>query len=535
MPQPDENVGRILASSVSGTTLLIIVQVASRLFTFIANQFILRTLSPAILGVGTQLELYFISILYFSRESIRTAIQRQPLHRNFSAANPKESPDQICGKPNQKIQPQTTESQSVVNMSYLSLSMGVPSALIFATLYIRFASQEVSETPFYHVGVAITTIASLMELCVEPFFAVVQQYMLYKKRAIVETAAAFIKSLAVCGLFTWASWSSRDLGVLPFALGYFCYSLALISGYFLTIPKLTSQWRFSLLLTQISPRDNSTYLSNRFPRRLVALSTNVFFQSIVKHLLTQGDAMILAVMTSLKDQGIYSLASNYGGLVARVLFQPIEENSRIVFSSLLNSGKQYGSNVSAAKAHLTDILRAYGMLTVLIFPLGPYLVPRVLLLLGGHRWAAPEVGSLLSLYCYYIPFLAFNGITEAFVTSAASPSDLRRQAYWMGLFSASFALAAYLFLKIGGLGAHGLVYANIFNMAVRTVWSFIFLRSYFSQHGSSLALTEISVRPQTLIVGALSSIILTRQNYNDTYSRYSVKALMFGIGYCLLV
>lgn len=536
MPQPDENVGRILASSASGTTLLIIVQVASRLFTFIANQFILRTLSPAILGIGTQLELYFISILYFSRESIRTAIQRQPLHRNFSAANSKESPDQICGKPNQKIQPQTIESQSVVNMSYLSLSMGVPSALIFATLYIRFASQEVSETPFYHVGVAITTIASLMELCVEPFFAVVQQYMLYKKRAIVETAAAFIKSLIVCGLFTWASSSSRDLGVLPFALGYFCYSLALISGYFLTIPKLTSQWRFSLLLTQISPRDNSTYLSNRFPRRLVALSTNVFFQSIVKHLLTQGDAMMLAAMTSLKDQGIYSLASNYGGLVARVLFQPIEENSRIVFSSLLNSGKQYGSNVSAAKAHLADILRAYGMLTVLIFPLGPYLVPRVFLLLGGHRWASPEVGSLLSLYCYYIPFLAFNGITEAFVTSAASPSDLRRQAYWMGLFSASFALAAYLFLKIGGLGAHGLVYANIFNMAVRTVWSFIFLRSYFSQHGSSLALTEISVRPQTWIVGVLSSIILTGQNYNDTNSRYSVKALlMFSIGYCLLV
>ncbi|KAB8263729.1 Rft protein-domain-containing protein [Aspergillus pseudonomiae] len=535
MSRPGENVDRILASSASGVTLLIIVQIASRLFTFIANQLILRTLSPAILGIGTQLELYFISILYFSRESIRTAIQRQPFHGASASAIHDGSYDQINGKLSRNAQPQTISSQSVVNMSYLSISMGVPSALIFATLYTQFASREVSETPFYLVGVAITTVASLMELCVEPFFAVVQQYTLYKKRAIVETAAAFMKSLTVCGLFSWSSWKDQDLGVLPFALGYLCYSLSLICGYYLTIPKLTSRWQFSLLLTKIRLSDNSIYLADRFPRHLVTLSTNVFFQSIVKHLLTQGDAMMLAAMTSLKDQGIYSLASNYGGLAARVLFQPIEENSRAVFSSLLNSGKQYTNNVSAAKAHLIEILRAYEMLAVFIFPLGPYLVPRILSLLGGHRWASPEVGSLLSLYCYYIPFLAFNGITEAFVSSAASASDLRRQAYWMGLFSASFALAAYLFLKIGGLGAHGLVWANIFNMAVRTAWSFMFLRSYFCLHGSNLALSEFCLRPQTWIAAALSSVILARQGHDGTDYRSSVKALMLCTGYSLLM
>ncbi|KAF7587570.1 Oligosaccharide translocation protein rft1 [Aspergillus hancockii] len=538
MSQPDANVSRILASSASGTTLLIIVQIASRLFTFIANQLILRTLSPAILGVGTQLELYFVSILYFSRESIRTAIQRQPLDGTPTTASDKENTDSSHGEPNRKIEFQMIASQSVVNMSYLSLSMGIPTALTFATLYIYAASQEVCETPFYRVGVAITTVASLLELCIEPFFAVVQQYMLYKNRAVVEMTAAFVKSLTVCSLFTWASWNGRDLGVLPFALGYFFYSLALICGYSLAIPKLTSRWRFSLLPTKIKSSDDSIYLANRFPRSLVALSTNVFFQSVVKHLLTQGDAIMLAAMTSLKDQGIYSLASNYGGLMARVLFQPIEENSRIVFSSLLNSsrpGKQYTSNVSAAKAHLVNILRAYGMLSVLIFPLGPYLVPRILHLLGGHRWASPEVGSLLSLYCYYIPFLAFNGITEAFVSSTASPADLRRQACWMGVFSASFALAAYLFLKIGSLGAHGLVCANIVNMAVRTAWSFVFLRSYFHHHGNSITLAEFSIQPSTCIAGALSSIFLAKQGHNDTGYRSLVKAIMYSAAYGLLM
>ncbi|KAE8375809.1 Rft protein-domain-containing protein [Aspergillus bertholletiae] len=535
MSQPDGNVDRIRASSASGMTLLIIVQIASRLFTFIANQLILRTLSPAILGVGTQLELYFISILYFSRESIRTAIQRQPFLGKSATALYDGDHDRISAKLSRKAQPQTISSQSVINMAYLSISMGFPSALIFATLYTHFASQEVSETPFYLASVAITTVASLMELCVEPFFVVVQQYTLYKKRAIVETAAAFMKSLTVCCLFLWSSLKDRDLGVLPFALGYLSYSLSLICGYYLAMSKLTSRWRFSLLLTKIRSSDNSIYLADRFPRRLVTLSTNVFFQSIVKHLLTQGDAMMLAAMTSLEDQGIYSLASNYGGLLARVLFQPIEENSRTVFSSLLNSGKQYTNNASAAKAHLIEILRAYGMLSVFIFPLGPYLVPRILSLLGGHKWASPEVGSLLSHYCYYIPFLAFNGITEAFVSSAASPSDLRRQAYWMGVFSASFALAAYLFLKVGGLGAHGLIWVNIINMAVRTAWSFMFLRSYFFLHGSSLALAEFCPRPRTWVAGALSSIILARQGHDDTNYHTSMKALIFCAGYILLM
>ncbi|KAK1148285.1 oligosaccharyl transferase subunit ost3/OST6 [Aspergillus melleus] len=47
----------------TGTTLLIAVQVASKLFTFVSNQLILRNLHPETLGIAAQLELYSISIL----------------------------------------------------------------------------------------------------------------------------------------------------------------------------------------------------------------------------------------------------------------------------------------------------------------------------------------------------------------------------------------------------------------------------------------------------------------------------------------
>ncbi|XHG06374.1 hypothetical protein AWENTII_009576 [Aspergillus wentii] len=198
---------RVVASSASATTLLIIIQIASKLVTFAANQSTLRNLSPAILGIATQLELYLVSVLYFSRESIRTAIQRKPLEPSSDSSS-SESP----GKPTtfEKAQLQSTATQSVVNISYLSPSIGILFALAFAAFYIHFASEEILQTPFYFSSVVVTGISSLLELGVEPFFAVVQQHMLYKKRAVVEMSAAFVKGIILCGVFTWAVWTERN-------------------------------------------------------------------------------------------------------------------------------------------------------------------------------------------------------------------------------------------------------------------------------------------------------------------------------------
>lgn len=258
-------------------------------------------------------------------------------------------------------------------------------------------------------------------------------------------------------------------------------------------------------------------MAGRFSYQLMSLSANVYLQTVVKHILSQGDSLILASMSSLEDQGVYSLASNYGGLIARVFFQPIEESSRNLFSTLLsptNNGEQSPDLTIVAKSHLVDILRAYEILSLIAFSLGPVMVPLVLHILGGSRWSSLEIDGLLSLYCYYIPFLAFNGITEAFVSSAANPSELRKQAVWMGAFSACFASSAYVFLKLGGLGAHGLVWANIVNMASRTLWSYLFTRSYFRRQKIRFALADIRLKFSTYLTGAVAtSAVLANRGY----------------------
>jgi hypothetical protein len=57
-------------------------------------------------------------------------------------------------------------------------------------------------------------------------------------------------------------------------------------------------------------------------------------QSLFKHLLTQGDKIVLALGSSHYSQGLYALAQNYGSLAARLFFQPLEESGRLMFARL---------------------------------------------------------------------------------------------------------------------------------------------------------------------------------------------------------
>jgi len=55
-------------------------------------------------------------------------------------------------------------------------------------------------------------------------------------------------------------------------------------------------------------------------------------EGLFKHALTEADKICLTALGSYYDQGVYALASSYGGLAARLLLQPMEENARLLFS-----------------------------------------------------------------------------------------------------------------------------------------------------------------------------------------------------------
>lgn len=246
-------------SAARGTSYLILIQVVSRVLTFASNQLVLRRLSPEVFGVATQLELYYITVLFFSRECLRAAIQREPLARSsVDDTKEKESPSKNGKKDGQQEREQAQDvsrsSQTVVNMSYLAIALGILLSGFLGICYHSWATTETAEVPFFYQSVQLVGFSCIIELGTEPFFAVVQQRMLYKERAAVEMTAAFVRSFVTCGFTVWTSWKGWYTGVLPFGLGYLAFACALLSGYSWQMLTRDKTRAFSFWLTPIQAR-----------------------------------------------------------------------------------------------------------------------------------------------------------------------------------------------------------------------------------------------------------------------------------------
>ncbi|KAI1623620.1 Rft protein-domain-containing protein [Exophiala viscosa] len=499
----------------SGTLLLILIQVASRALTFIGNQFLLRFLSPSLLGIAVQLELVSVTSLYFARESLRVALQRQPPAPEDGKPNPP--------GPTGKDGPGKA-TQTVINLSYLAVLLGFGVSTAFGYSYVRSAPNEVVDSPYFDTSFQIYAVATLIELLAEPSFVVIQQKALYADRARAETSAAMARCSSACIVAVLCH--RRDLApsILPFAVGQAAYALVLFALYLAPVVRLSKHENFGLTPRKVegTPAGNGaggTYYSDFFHRAILSLAATMYMQSIFKLLLTQGDALILSFLSSLADQGAFALASNYGGLLARLVFQPVEESSRNTFGRLLSvpattedspkSGNTATSqdNVRQALHYLANTLHFYLLMALPLVSIAPYILPLVVKHIIGAGWYTSSTASLLATYCYYIPLMAVNGILDAFVTSVATPAQLRAQSGWMLLFTAIYGVGAWAMLKKFELGAVGLVGANMVNMALRILWSLDFLRRWVLEHDK--AGTGLSRQVATEALPASTSVIVT--------------------------
>lgn len=508
--------------AVRGASLLILLQVASRAVTFTANQILLRYMTAQLLGVSTQLEVYYLSVLFFARESLRVAVQRQG-----SNTKTEQKGKETLHQPD--TTPQST--QAAVNISYLAIGLGGIVAWILGQLYISSVeTSSVGDTPYLRPSLYLYAFAAMVELLTEPAFVAMQIRLQFAVRAKAEAFATFLRCAATLTLAMWASRRALELGILPFALGQAVYGLALLAVYAWYGFALARKDRFSLFPVPL--RDNedkaksgdngrseqTDYVMSYFSRSTLRLAGSMMAQSLVKHILTQGDTFLVSVLSTTTAQGVYALANNYGGLVARLVLQPVEESSRNYFSRLLSglssSGRQTRSSshtaVRQAGTDLQALLKVYTMLSLVVVTFGPTAAPLLLSLVAGPRWATSGAGSCLSAYAYYIPLLAINGVAEAFVASVASDAEVHRQSAWMTGFSVVFATAGYVFLRVMGMGAVGLVLANIVNMLCRIIWCTCFITKYFRTRGVNFELLDILPSPMAIISAVVVSQLVSR-------------------------
>jgi oligosaccharide translocation protein RFT1 len=354
-----------------------------RLVSFICTQSTLRFLdNPSILGrASIQLELLLTTVLFVSREGFRLA-----LTRNLDEK----------------------QADNVWNVAWLSLPMSLAVSLVALTWH--WISTRHSNDADYRLAGSLFCISCILEGFAEPAVLHTLREMNVSVKASAEGMASVAKALATVILLQWLQ---QDWPVTAFGLAQLVYAAI----YFVIL------WRAAW------KNVNRSQLFGPFNAKTCYMVIVFTVQGFFKHLLTEGDRLVLTALSGAYDQGIYAMASAYGSLAARIVLQPMEENARLLWSRLAGASVESSKTAATATAtSLSYLQRSYTDLVKLFMYIGftfsclaVNYTGILLSVMAGRKWGDnPEAAAVLSAFCVYTAFMAWNGMTEAFVYSVAS-------------------------------------------------------------------------------------------------------------------
>lgn len=234
-----------------------------------------------------------------------------------------------------------------------------------------------------------------------------------------------------------------------------------------------------------------------------------------------------------------------GSLIARIVFQPVEEVCRVHFSRVLSPSADFSRSsgtlnlaLKQAADTITALLSIQLAASVLVVTFGSLYLPIAMRILLPLQYLSTSAPKVLFAWIWYIPVLAINGGLEAFHSSIATPDDLRKQSWcvvplsriynglkkyrWMVGYSATYITSAILFYKFG-CGDPSLVYANIVNLFARILYTTFYILRFFGKHTDSRYLNLVDVLPdlQFLIAVAVAYAVIS---FNE--SKYHIMELV---------
>ncbi|KAA1111331.1 Oligosaccharide translocation protein rft1 [Puccinia graminis f. sp. tritici] len=523
---------------------LIGLQLISRLLTFILNQTLVRVASPEALGTASiQFDVLINTVLFFSREGVRGGLSRTQDEFNrlsnseLSSSNQKHPPQ---GSPSSII----TRRQEIVNASFLPIPIGILFSFVLFLIYWLTVDQSTANQAHFQTALIFYLVAVLCELLSEPAYIHLILAGQTGRRVKVEGTAVSVKTLTTLFVVMLGYHLGHDWGLLGFATGQLAYSFSLTFG--LWSP------HFRARSAQLDPPNQALYPRQTAESQLVSSKAGVLDswiaqsdlnlcyaltrQSIIKQFLTEGDKMIISKICPIAHQGGYALAMNYGSLVARILFQPIEETSRLYFSRNLSASRlaEKGSDSSSKNAVmttglrgsidlLTNLIQCHLYLGLVFVTFGPPYVRLGLWILLGPRSAYLRDGpsstiiQVLRAYCSLLPLLGMNGILEGFVQSAADEKELDQMSKLMALWCAIFVAAVALFSSSWASGTLlitaevAIVIATGVNMICRILYGWKFSGRYVHRRAADRALSLSKAAPSAMtILAFIFASIFTR-------------------------
>ena len=504
-----------LASS-TGASLLVLTQVFTKLATFSLNQLLVQYVTPSVLGTASYWEFVVQTILFFSREAERLAVQRADSDVAASADAPQVSNAEGVAKAAEGAARLTEKDskgsvQKVVNFGHLPLFVGLPMTAFMLAWSLRTQNASI---------LVLVSILVILELMAEPMYALNQFQLGFSKRSRIESSAVIGRCITTFIGVVFAARAKNDVhAATAYVAGQLVYAAVMYAMY----------RNPSYKMRPIGPS------GRYFSPQLLSVWRGLFIQMIFKHLLTEGDRLLISWLCSAEEQGVYALVTNYGSILARVLFQPVEESLRLVLSKELSGSNSKLQTQKAAK-NMGYILLMYFHLSVVMvlggYSNGAYVLQFALGRSKALVWKETNVFQIFPQYILYLPFLAFNGVIEAFFSSTASELQIQKFSWFMLALTAFILLLLYWLIQIQNWGLVGLMVANSANMALRIIYCTSFMQDFLNSRGIKTSIWQSILR---IRIGIALAIALAWSQHIITgkLQVYGFPKLVLGCFTCL--
>lgn len=493
----DLKINSRMRTTTLSTAYNIILQIGLRLFSFVVNGFILRYISKETLGIiNVRLLLLYTTIQFITREPFRRTCTPKIKVSDDDSQDEKENETE-----------DETSWNSVVNITFLSIPVSFIIGFLFSMIWYNCFDRPEQVLNQYQWAIFSILISVIIESIAETCFVYGQRNDYIRLKVFVEA----IFHTTRCSLIAFFIYLYPEHSILGFAIAQLISSTLytiVYYVYFINVEKI----RF----IEFIPTYIKNEPTNNFDQSLIKTYLVFFKNSIYKQFLTEGERYIMTMFSVIgfAEQGIYDVINNLGSLPARLIFQQIEENAYLLFSSLVNRNfdiKRQKSRILNSLNICTNMVKSMFLIGLLLFIYGFNAANLALFIYGGPKFLADEFGplavKLFQCHCVYILFIALNGILEAYsfsVMNAAQMNDFNAK---MLKCSILFIINSLLITRF--IGSAGFIMANSINMLTRIMISLRFIGQIHSDYSIKIFIRNSMPKCLTLISFAMVFLLLT--------------------------
>jgi len=472
----DGDAGGGIRAAARGTLVTLVLRIAS----FGCTQWTLRLVDdPRVLGrTSIELELLLNTVLFVSREGFRLALTGQRKRRQPRKGQ-NDAPDEDNSEVWNNVAWLSVPVSAIISTIALLFHLYVSTAVGIDGADKRTAQQDATNADYRLSGI-LYCLACCIEGLGEPPVLHALASMNVSLKAKAEGFATLGKTLTtVLALKYFVSPTDEQQGwpITSFGIAQLIYSII-----YTTYLYSRSKW------ASIKPSIDFRRLSiaTTFDTTMLYMVLIFTIQGLFKHLLTEGDRIVLTTLSDAYDQGVYAMGMSFGGIAARILLQPLEENARLLWSRPSsrdgNANDKHKGQGDESYTVLVKLVLYVGFVFSFIAVNYTYVLLNIV---AGPKWGGnPEAATVLSGFCVYTAFLAWNGMTEAYVyATASSGSDVGE----LGLAHTivGFIFAAVASWAVAANGTVGLVIANCVAMFCRAMYAVAFAARYFCRSNAA--------------------------------------------------